>query len=94
MDKMTRLHLFVSGRVQGVFFRQSTKEKARKLNLNGWVKNLEDGRVEIVSEGEEGKNKKLLDWVRKGGPLLGRVDNIEIKKEDFRKEFASFDILY
>ncbi len=94
MNKMVRLHLFVSGRVQGVFFRQSTKEKARKLNLNGWVKNLKDGKVEIVSEGEKEKNKKLLDWVRKSGPLLARVDNVEIKEEDSKNEFKSFDILY
>jgi len=55
--KKVRFHLFISGRVQGVFFRDITKKKAQELAINGWVKNLPDGRVELVFEAEEDKAK-------------------------------------
>lgn len=61
-----RLHAFVSGKVQGVFYRASTEEQAKRLGLNGWVRNLTDGRVELVAVGDEDKLKQLLDWCYKG----------------------------
>jgi acylphosphatase len=71
-----RLHAFVSGRVQGVFFRAHTQERARSLGLSGWVRNLPDGRVEIAAEGGETKLKTLLEWLHTGPPAarVARVD--------------------
>jgi acylphosphatase len=88
-----RCHVFVSGRVQGVFFRQNTLEKAKALGLKGWVKNTKDGKVEAVFEGEREKIEKILEWMRKGPPLA-RVDGLEIKWEDFKSEFDDFEIRY
>lgn len=67
--------IIISGKVQGVFFRQSTKEKALKLGVNGYVRNLADGRVEVVAEGE--KVYELIEWCRKG-PADAIVKDVEI----------------
>ena len=63
-----KLHAFISGRVQGVFFRSSTRAKAEELGLRGWARNLADGRVEVMAEGDEESLKKLLEWLHKGPP--------------------------
>ena len=63
---LKRIHIFVTGRVQGVFFRQSTRVMAIKNNVNGWVHNLDDGRVEIIAEGEESNIHALADWCKLG----------------------------
>ncbi len=63
-----KLHAFISGRVQGVFFRSSTRAKAEELGLRGWARNLADGRVEVMAEGDEESLKKLLKWLYKGPP--------------------------
>ncbi|MCK4520712.1 acylphosphatase [Candidatus Parcubacteria bacterium] len=93
MDKRTRVHLFISGRVHGVFFRESTRIKAQQLGINGWVKNLNDGRVEAVFEGEDEKIKKIIKWARQG-PIISRVDDIEIKEEKYENKFKNFEIRY
>ena len=67
-----QIHIFVTGRVQGVFFRQSTKVMAIKNNVKGWVRNLDDGRVEIVGEGEIQDIENLTQWC-KTGPANSRV---------------------
>jgi len=92
MEK-TRCHVLISGRVQGVFFRQNTLERAKALGLKGWVKNTEDGNVEAVFEGEREKIEKILEWMRKGPPFA-RVDGLEVKWEDFKGEFEDFEIRY
>ena len=71
-----RLHVFVSGRVQGVFFRAHTQKKAQQLGLEGWVRNLVDGRVEVAVEGSEHPLKVLLEWLHEGPPAahVERVD--------------------
>lgn len=92
-EKFRRIRIYVSGSVQGVFFRDSTREKAQKLGVKGWVKNLADGRVEIMVEGEKEKVKELVEWSRKG-PLIARVEDIEIKEEEYKGEFDSFEIRY
>ncbi|MBJ94062.1 MAG: acylphosphatase [Rickettsiales bacterium] len=74
---MQRLHLLISGRVQGVWFRASTQRQARGLELVGWVRNLRDGRVEALAEGPEDVLKKLLTWARRGPPAA-RVDHVEL----------------
>ena len=63
-----RIHGTVSGQVQGVFFRASTRDRARELGLSGWVRNLPDGRVEFVAEGEETTLQELLRFLRVGPP--------------------------
>lgn len=78
---MKRAHLFVSGRVQGVSFRASTRRKARELGVKGWVKNLPDGRVEAVAEGEEADVDKLVEWCRHG-PRLASVEDVEVSEEE------------
>ncbi len=87
--KKKRIHIIVSGLVQGVFFRASTLDKARNLIVVGWVRNLPDGTVEINAEGEDGKLSQLLDWARKG-PVGARVDHIDYFWDDYRGEFESF----
>ncbi|MBD3354894.1 acylphosphatase [Candidatus Woesearchaeota archaeon] len=89
----SRIHLIIKGRVQGVFFRANTQKHAEKLNLEGWVKNLPDGNVEVVAEGEKEKIKDFISFCRKG-PSSARVDDIDIRWEDYTGEFKSFSIRY
>lgn len=79
--------------MQGVFFRHSTKKVAIELGLTGWVRNLSDGRVEAVFEGEREMVEKMLEWVRVGPPLA-HVENVNIKWEEFQDEFSNFSIKY
>ena len=72
-----RLHLYAAGRVQGVWYRASTAKEARRLGLVGWVRNLPDGRVEAVAEGERGTLEALVRFCRKGPPLA-RVTGLEV----------------
>jgi acylphosphatase len=88
-----RIHIFVTGRVQGVFFRQSARVMAIKNNVNGWVRNLGDGRVEIVAEGQESNIDALADWC-KTGPANSRVDEFELSEENSTDEFANFEVRY
>jgi len=89
---MTRVHAFVSGRVQGVWFRASTRDEARRLGLTGWVRNRPDGRVEFVAEGEEGAVEALLAWCRRGGPPMGRVDDLATTVEAPSQTFTNFEV--
>ena len=89
----TRAHVFVSGRVQGVFFRSETKREARKHGVNGWVRNLPDDRVEAVFEGEEENVKKLLEFCRRGPPGA-RVTNTQVTWESYSGEFRDLEIAY
>lgn len=88
-----RVHIIISGRVQGVFYRLSTKRHAKILNLTGWVKNIPDRTVEIIAEGEEVNLKQLIIWCRKG-PLIARVDEIKTEWQEFKGEFEYFSIKY
>jgi acylphosphatase len=90
---LKRIHIFVTGRVQGVFFRQSTRVMAIKNNVNGWVRNLDDGRVEIVAEGEESNVNTLANWC-KTGPANSRVDEFELSEENSTGEFENFEVRY
>jgi len=87
------VRLFVTGRVQGVFFRQSLKAKAIQNNIFGWVKNLGDGRVECILEGDEENIRILVDWTH-NGPANAIVENVEIYNEKFDNAFTKFDVLY
>ena len=88
-----RAHMFVSGRVQGVFFRQTTQQKAQSSGVKGWVKNMPDGRVEAVFEGEENAIKELVDFSRKG-PRGALVTDFSVDWEKFVDEFDDFEIVY
>jgi acylphosphatase len=88
-----RLHLFISGRVQGVFFRANTWKTARSLGLAGWVRNLPDGRVEVIMEGDAEAVAKMLAWCREGASPA-RVDGMEIREETATGEFVDFRIAY
>lgn len=87
---MKRAHVWVSGRVQGVFFRQTTETRARELGLTGWVRNLPDGRVEAVAEGEPTALDRWVDYCH-AGPPAARVDGVEIRWEAPTGEFAGFE---
>ncbi len=88
-----RAHVFVSGRVQGVFFRDHTRRWAASLGLKGWVRNVYDGRVEIIAEGEKGKVESLIDRLREGPPI-SRVENVEVTWEEYTGEFSDFRVTY
>jgi len=86
-----RAHVFVSGRVQGVFFRSETKRKADNRSVTGWVRNLPDARVEAVFEGEEEAVKALVGFCKRG-PSGAKVTNVALKWESFTGEFEGFKI--
>ena len=88
-----RSRLIVEGYVQGVFFRVSTEEKARELQVSGWVRNLWDGTVEIVAEGEDSRVGEFVRWCHKGPPGA-RVTRVRVEEEPDRGEFTRFDIRY
>ena len=93
MFQRARVSISVYGRVQGVFFRSETQKKAEELGIFGWVRNLPDGKVEILAEGEEGKLEKLIKWAEEG-PDSARVDNLEINRQKYSGEFKDFKIRY
>ena len=88
-----RAHLYISGLVQGVFYRANMQRKAEELGLSGWVRNLPDGRVEAVAEGDEEALKKLIDWAWRGPPAA-RVENGEVIWEEPRGDIRGFRIRY
>ena len=88
-----RAHIIVSGRVQGVFFRDHTRKWAASLHLMGWVRNLPDGRVEAVVEGEKEQIETLISRVKEGPPLANVTEAV-VTWEDFRAEFDDFRITW
>ncbi|GAA0678422.1 acylphosphatase [Natronoarchaeum mannanilyticum] len=81
MADRTRAHVFVSGRVQGVFYRANTRENARERGVDGWVKNLEDGRVEAVFEGPTEAVEAMVEWCHTGSPAAD-VEDVEVEYGD------------
>ena len=93
-DKLNvKAHVIVSGRVQGVYFRGNTRREALKHNVNGWVRNLPDGRVEAIFEGKKEDVDRIIDIVKKG-PSHANVTNLEIEWQEYKDEFKDFQILY
>ena len=90
---MKRVHVIISGKVQGVCFRAYTQDTAQVLNLTGWVRNLHDGGVEAVFEGGDEDIEKMVSWCRHG-PRMARVDNIIVKDEPYTGEFDQFIVRY
>lgn len=88
-----RLRLRIFGKVQGVFFRQQTKNRAQQLDLVGWVKNEKDGTVLVEVEGEKEKVREFVSWCYRG-PKNARVDQIEKVDLNPREEERDFSIIY
>ena len=86
-----RAHVIITGRVQGVYFRVNTKRKAVSLDLNGWVRNLPDERVEAIFEGEEEQVKVALDFCNHG-PRGAMVESVDLTWETYTGEFKDFQI--
>jgi acylphosphatase len=88
-----RVHLLISGRVQGVYFRQSMVETAEKNNVLGWVQNLLDDRVEAILEGNDSNVDAVIEWSH-FGPAGAVVDELKITEENYVGEFSEFEIHY
>jgi acylphosphatase len=84
-----RAHVYISGQVQGVFFRASAHGGAKKLGLTGWVRNTLDGQVEAVFEGDEAKVEEMVEWCRHG-PDGAQVAGVDVKYETATGEFSGF----
>jgi acylphosphatase len=81
MSERVRAHVFVSGKVQGVYYRASTRDAAREAGVGGWVRNLRDGRVEAVFEGDEDAVEAMVEWCHEGSSAAS-VDNVEVDYEN------------
>ena len=88
-----RSHVFIEGRVQGVFFRAETQNTANRYHVKGWVINLYDGRVEALFEGKEEAVERAVLWCHQGS-AYSSVTKVEVKEEPFTGEFDSFSITY
>ncbi len=86
-----RLHLRIKGRVQGVFYRQSALDEARRLDLVGWVKNLPDGDVEAVAEGPAANLERFVAWCRRGPPAA-HVTDVLVRELPATGEFTRFSV--
>jgi acylphosphatase len=86
-----RVHVVVSGRVQGVAFRDSTRSQAEQLGLNGWVRNTQDGRVEAVFEGESEAVRQMVEWCE-SGPSSADVDDVSVEQETPSGDFSGFEV--
>lgn len=86
-----RVHVLISGKVQGVFFRSETKYEAKRLNLKGWIRNLPNGKVEAVFEGEEENVKEIIKFCKRGPPGA-RVTSVDVVWENYTGEFRDFEI--
>lgn len=84
------MHFIVSGRVQGVWFRASTREQAMLFGLTGWVRNLPDGRVEVMATGDEQQLEELRAWL-KHGPEMARVTELKAEEVEYH-EFGNFSV--
>ncbi len=92
MDRV-RAHVWIAGRVQGVNFRAYTRDHARQAGVEGWVRNLSDGRVEAVFEGSRPAVQRLVSWCY-SGPPNARVDRVEVAWEEPTGTEGSFSILW
>jgi acylphosphatase len=86
-----RARLKIEGRVQGVWFRESTRRQAQSLGVKGWVRNCQDGSVEVLAEGPSAAVDKLIQWSNQGPPAA-HVDRVKIFEETWKGEFDSFII--
>ena len=88
---MRSMHCLVRGKVQGVYFRAWTHDQAKSLDITGWVRNLKDGQVEVLAQGDEKSLKELKKRLLQGSPL-SRVEGVECKFIDYDKSYDKFEI--
>ena len=93
MEEAVRVHVIISGRVQGVCYRMETQRAAEKWGVSGWVKNRPDGTVEAVFEGDRTSVNQMLQWCRKGPPF-SKVSHVDVRWEAYIGEFKGFDITF
>ena len=93
MQNKVRAHVIISGRVQGVFFRVETKRAADGFGVLGWVRNLREGSVEAMLEGDQDRVDALLEWCKEG-PAHAQVSDVKLDWQDYTGEFSGFDISY
>jgi acylphosphatase len=91
--KKRRVRVLIAGRVQGVFFRSYAQDNAQAIGITGWVRNLPDGRVEAVFEGDAVKVGKMIAWCHEGSPI-SRVDRVEVLEEVYTGEFDRLTVAY
>ncbi|MGK0444389.1 MAG: acylphosphatase [Bermanella sp.] len=91
-QQLQAYHVYVSGKVQGVYYRASAAKKAQSLGLSGWVKNLADGRVELFAQGTSDALEKLINWCQKG-PVLAKVSNLECEVAQVDANMAHFVVM-
>jgi acylphosphatase len=92
-EMLSRVHVFISGRVQGVAYRYFAERRAAETSVTGWVRNLSDGRVEIFAEGEKADLECFLEILQQG-PRMAKVDDLNLLWEDYVGEFEDFRIKY
>lgn len=85
-------HYIIHGNVQGVFFRDSTRQKARELGVRGWVRNRSDGTVEAVAQGDANAVESLEAWFQEGGPPEARVERVEVEDQSEQESFEGFQV--
>jgi acylphosphatase len=90
---LIRVRIFAGGRVQGVAYRFYAEKMAARLDVTGWVRNLADGRVEILAEGAAVSIETFLERLR-DGPSLARVDNFDVRREPATGEFGDFRVAF
>jgi acylphosphatase len=90
-NDLERAHVLVSGQVQGVFFRDSTRQKAEELGLAGWVKNVPDGQVEALFEGPSESVREMVDWCKEG-PQRASVENVDVDFESAGGDLETFEV--
>lgn len=88
---MKTVNIFVTGRVQGVYFRAYTRKQAEIHHVKGWVRNLADGRVEILAQADEERLDLFINWCHKG-PMLAKVNEVNVFEQPTREVFATFEI--
>jgi len=87
-----RVNLIIRGRVTGVFFRAAAQREARRLGIMGWVKNRNEGSVEVLAEGDEDSIKEIISWSHHG-PSAARVDSVDVRWRSYTGEFSDFRIV-
>lgn len=92
MTDLVRAHVFVLGTVQGVYYRATTRETAREVGVDGWVRNLDDGRVEAVFEGDRSSVEEMVDFCHEGSPAATVLD-VEVDYEE-PHDLDGFEIRY
>ena len=93
MGQQVSAHVIISGKVQGVFFRDETRKTAIRFGVTGWVRNRADGTVEALMEGLREEVEALIAWCHKGSPM-SRVDHVDVKWKEYTGEFDRFEVTY